>query len=181
MYLYHYYEKSLAPFLNISELTSDEAEAVLNAVRQSRPNSQCAQRPPEYVRYRRSCEEILRTEFRKKGGRTERSIPHYMTLGHSPWLSTWFDDCACIKIPAEEFDMSTVSFTYGDSMPTFSPKITDGREYRKKLYTYDEILGIIAKYGMPQDWNDDGSHGPERYIEAHVWSDSTVGRYRHGG
>ena len=35
----------------------------------------------------------------------------------------------------------------------------------------------IRKYGLPQDWNDDGKHGPERYIEAHVWSDRTVERY----
>ena len=49
----------------------------------------------------------------------------------------------------DEFDKSTLSFTYGDSHTTFSPKVNDGKEYRKKLYTYDEILGIIAKYGYP--------------------------------
>ena len=27
---------------------------------------------------------------------------------------------------------------------------------------YDEILEIIKKYGMPQDWNDDGKYGPEK-------------------
>ena len=74
---------------------------------------------------------------------------------------------------------NNLSFTYGDSMPTFSPTINDGREYRHQLYTYKEILKIIDKYGLPQDWNDDGKYGPERYIEVHVWSDETVGRYRH--
>ncbi len=29
--------------------------------------------------------------------------------------------------------------------PTFSPRVNGGREYRKKLYTYEEILKIIAK------------------------------------
>ena len=52
------------------------------------------------------------------------------------------------------------------------------KEYFHQLYTYEEILQIIEKYGLPQDWNDDGAHGYERYIEAHVWSDETVGRYR---
>lgn len=66
-------------------------------------------------------------------------------------------------------------------MPTFSPAITDGKEYRKQLYTYDEILKIIDKYGLPQDWNDDGRYGPERYIEAHVWSDETIDKYRATG
>ena len=42
---------------------------------------------------------------------------------------------------------------------------------------YDEILEIIKKYGMPQEWNDDGKYGPERYIEAHVWSDKVIQKY----
>jgi hypothetical protein len=39
-------------------------------------------------------------------------------------------------------------------MPAFSPTINDGKEYRKKLYTYEKILKIIEKYGLSQDWND---------------------------
>ena len=83
-----------------------------------------------------------------------------------------------MKIPIEEFDKATLSFTYGDSMPTFSKAVNDGKEYRQKLYTYDEILKIIEKYGLPQDWNDDGKFGPESYVEVHVWSDETVGKYK---
>ena len=98
-------------------------------------------------------------------------------MEHSPWLSTWYEDGSFIKIPIEEFDTRTISFTYGDSMPTFSPKVNDGREYRKKCYTYEEILKIIEKCGLPQDWNRDGRYGPERYIEAHVWSDETICKY----
>lgn len=52
-------------------------------------------------------------------------------------------------------------------MPTFA--VQDGKEYRGQVYTYDEILKIIDKYGLPQNWNDDGAHGPERYIEVHIW------------
>ena len=55
--------------------------------------------------------------------------------------------------------------------------MNDGKEYRKQIYTYEEILGVIEKYGMPQDWNDDGSHGPERYIEAHVWTNEPIASY----
>ena len=62
-------------------------------------------------------------------------------------------------------------------MPAFSPRIKDGKEYRKKLYTYEEILDIIDRYGLPQDWNDDGAHGPERYIEVQVWTDEPIKRY----
>ncbi len=177
MYLYHYYEKSRGPFLNLSDLPYGEAVEVLHTIRQTKPHVQCASRQPDYMDARLHYEEILRTEFLKKGGKIERKVPHYMTVEHSPWLSTWFENCGYIKIPIEEFDLSTLSFTYGDSHPTFSPRVNDGKEYRKKLYTYEEILKVIEKYGLPQDWNDDGRFGPERYVEVHVWSDETIKRY----
>ena len=47
-------------------------------------------------------------------------------------------------------------------MPTFSPAIHDGREYRRRLYAYHEILKVIERYGLPQDWNDNGQYSPER-------------------
>lgn len=112
----------------------------------------------------------------------ERAVPHYMVVEHSPWLSSWFENSVFIRIPIEEFDTKTISFTYGDSHPTFSPwpREDDWKEYRRKLYTYDEILEIIERYGLPQDWNNEGKYGPERYIEAHIWSDETIDQYRAG-
>jgi hypothetical protein len=177
IYLYHYFDKTIGPFVNLSDLPIDEAKSILDTIKVTKPNSQSAQRHDKYVEYRRNCENIIRSEFAKKGGVINRTSPHYMVIEHSPWLSTWFENSTFIKIPVEEFDIKTISFTYGDSMPTFSPTINDGKEYRKKLYTYDEILKIIEKYGLPQDWNDDGKYGPERYIEAHVWSDETINKY----
>ncbi len=177
MYLYHYYNKNTKPFLNLSELHIEDANALLNEIRLTKPDSFCAKRPPEYMKNRFYFENILREEFKKKGGRMERNVPHYMTVEHSPWLSSWYEECAYIKIPIEEFDVKTLSFTYGDSHPTFSDRVNDGKEYRKKLYTYEEILQVIDKYGLPQDWNPDGALGPERYIEVHVWSDETIRRY----
>ena len=35
----------------------------------------------------------------------------------------------------------------------------------------------MDKYGLPQEWNEDGSKGPERYIEAHVWSNEVIRKY----
>ena len=74
-----------------------------------------------------------------------RKVPHYMVIKHSPWLSTWFENSAFIKIPIEEFDLRTISFTYGDSHPTFSDRVNDRKEYRKKLYTYVEILEVMER------------------------------------
>ena len=177
MYLYHYYDKKVGPFRNLSDLSPKEAEKVLRKIRQEKPQTQCALRQESYIKDRIYYEEVLRNEFTKKNGKIDRLIPHYMVVEHSSWLSTWYENCAYIKIPVEEFDTRTLSFTYGDSHPTFSPRVNDGKEYRKRLYTYEEILKIINKYGLPQDWNNDGRFGPERYVEVHVWSDETIGRY----
>ena len=75
--------------------------------------------------------------------------------------------------------MKSVSFTYGDSHPTFSPwpREDDWKEYRRKIYTYEEILALIETYGLPQNWNPDGQFGPERYIEAQVWYDGPIEQY----
>lgn len=177
MNLYHYYDRTIGPFKSLTAVSDDEARAVIERIKQTKPSAQCAQRNDKYVQYRHNCEAILRRECMKKGIMVKRNSPHYMVVEHSPWLSTWFENSTFIKIDIEEFDVRTLSFTYGDSMPTFSDAINDGKEYRKQLYTYEEILDIIEKYGLPQDWNDDGVQGPERYIEVHVWDDSVIGRY----
>lgn len=177
MYLYHFYDKRTGPFRSLTRLTADEAGKVMKKIRDERPDSMCAQRNDLYIGKRLNCEAILRREFSAKGGVIEIDSPYYMVVEYSPWLYSWYEQPAYVKIPIEEFDLNTVSFTYGDSMPAFSDKVNDGKEYRKKVYTYDEILELISRYGLPQDWNDDGAHGPERYVEAHVWSDRTLKKY----
>lgn len=180
IFLYHYFDKTMGPFVNLSDIAVDEANVILNKIKEIKPSTQSAQRDSEYMFRRHMYEDIIRKEFLKKGGIINRNAPHYMVIEHSPWLSTWFEECAYIKIPIEEFDLKTISFTYGDSHPTFSPwpRDDDWKEYRRKLYTYSEILEIIKKYGLPQDWNNDGKFGPERYIEAHIWSDEAINKYR---
>ena len=177
MFLYHYYDKNIGPFKNLSDLPIEEANKVLKQIAITNPNAYCAKRNVDYMQARLYYEDIIRNEFLKKGGSIKRKVPHYMVVEHCPWLSTWYDNGAYIKIPIEEFDLNTISFTYGDSHPTFSDRVNDGKEYRKKLYTYDEILEIIEKYGLPQEWNEDGQHGPERYIEAHIWCDDVIKEY----
>lgn len=133
MHLYHYYDKTVGPFKNPTDVPPREAKAILEVIRQHRLGTQAAKRQQSYIEDRLCFEAILRDTFAQKGGIIKRSIPYYMAVEHSPWLSTWFENCALIKIPIQEFDLRTVSFTYGDSHPTFSPRITDDKEYRKKF------------------------------------------------
>lgn len=174
MYLYHYYDSSRAPFLNLSDLPREKAENILEEIKRVNPASQATGRHPEYVADRLYYEEVMREKFVAIGGIIKRSAPHYMVVGECKWLAGWFENSAFIKIPISEFDLRTVSFTYGDSHPTFSPRVNDGLEYRKRLYDYEGILDLIERYGIPQE----NEYGNVKYIEAQIWSDETIEKYR---
>ena len=49
MYLYHYYDSSRAPFLNLSDLPREMAEDILDKIKRINPESQAAKRHSEYV------------------------------------------------------------------------------------------------------------------------------------
>jgi hypothetical protein len=174
VYLYHYYEREIGPFVSLSGLPIDDAMKI-----QSRLTTDFHKtyRDQRYYERRKYLERHVRASFIEKGGKPILDVPHYMVIGESRFLTTWFENCEYVKIPITEFDLQTVSFTYGDTFPTFSPRITDGKEYRNKVYFYDEVLTVIQKFGMPQDsW--DGSYESPCYVEAQVWSDIPIKRYQ---
>ena len=178
MLLYHYYEESNGPFRSISDLPDDKAEEVLKRIRTEKPDIFIAKRPDDYLEKRRRFEGILREGFRKKGGSIERDTPHYLVVEAVPFFEKWYEHPAHIEIDTADLDIRTLSFTYGDSHPTFSGRINDGKEYRNRLYTYDEIQAIIDRYGLPQIWNPDFKYGPECYVEVQMWTDRGLEKYR---
>lgn len=174
MVLYHYYERERGPLLNLSDLPIDQAQAILNGIKAAN-NTFAAHRYDGYLQRRQELERLVREMFTQKGGRPLRPAPHYFVVEACPWLETWYLEPAFIRLAASSLNKSAVSFTYGDMFPTFSPRVQDGREYRNQVYTFQEILSLISKYGLPQQWNPNGEHGPERYIEAQVWCDISPG------
>lgn len=180
MTLYHYFDQTTGPFKSLSDLPTKEAEAVLKKIKEKKPASRSAKRDDRYMERRKTFEAVARQLFVEKGGKPRRKAPYFMVVEACGWLKSWYEHSGVIQIPVEEFDPSTLSFTYGDMLPTFSPRVNDGKEYRGKVYLYDEIVKLIDKYGLPQNWNPNGEYGPERYIEVQVWSDETVSRYQKG-
>ena len=176
MYLYHYFEKSKTPFLSLTALPLDEAIEIQNKII-SEQKVFAAQRNERYLSRRHEIEKHVRDLFIEKGGKPLKETPHYFVIGECPWLATWYEQADYIKIPIGEFDMQKVSFTYGDTFPTFSPNVTDGMEYRNTVYTYEEAMKIIEKYGMPQDKWDKPVFAQPCYVEAQVWSDEPALRY----
>jgi hypothetical protein len=133
-------------------------------------------------------DKTIREKFIAVGGKPLRPVPVYFTLGANKGVSTWFENTAVIQIPVKEFDLDTVSFTYGDTVAAFHPKLYTNEEWWSKVYRYDEILKLIEKYGYPEDPEYDGAKGilPKdkplghylKYIEAHIWSDEVLDKYR---
>jgi hypothetical protein len=172
--VHHYYERELGPFRNLSDLPVEEAEAVMQALRE-RGDVFASRRSTDYLTVRRDLEDRARDLFARKGGMPVRARPHYMTLGACTWLLDWYRQGRELAIGLDQFDPSAISFTYGDLFPAM--RLADQRPYWGQVFTVEEIGALIDQYGLPQEWNADGSRGPERYIEAQVWDDAPLARY----
>jgi hypothetical protein len=170
-YLYHYYERARGPFRNLSDLSPEEAEALLATIRQ-RGEGFASQRQADYLTIRRELETFVRARFIDKGGQPLRAHPHYMILGRCDWVKSWYRQGCAVRIPLARFPPEHVSFTYGDTFPAM--RYADGKPYRRQVYTLAELPELIRCYGLPQEWNADGAGGPDRYIEAQVWSDAPL-------
>ena len=178
MYLFHYYEKGKQPFLNLSDLSDEEAVQLHTKLTAENEIFALRDANGQYMAQRRIVEKRAYSAFVKKGGKPQRTAPHYMVLAEKELdeCKTWWHDYGVVKIPIDEFDKNTISFTYGDSFPTFKPIFEEEPEYN--LYLYDEILEIIKKRGMPPTRNENMSWLDPSYIEAQVWSDETINRWK---
>jgi len=189
-HLYHYFEKGQTPFRSLTALPFPDAVRVLQ--KQQEKNENLVHPSMEwFLRWRYKTDEELRIKFMEIGGRPIRETPIYCTLGANKGVSTWFENPISIRIPIDEFDLETVSFTYGDVLASFNPNLNTGEEYWGRVYRYDDILEVIDKYGYPEDPEYNGIKGinPKekplgdylKYIEAHVWSDEVLDKYRNTG
>ena len=173
-FLSHYYDSSIGPFVNLSDLSVQAAEACLTQIRQA-GKSFASRRSGDYLTIRRDLEDQVRDLFIQKGGKPLRNRPHYMVLGACPWLLSWYEYGSELRIPLERFSPDIVSFTYGDTFPAM--RYTDDKPYRGQVYWLEELQKLMLQFGLPQDWNRDGKFGPDRYIEAQIWDNAPLKEY----
>lgn len=177
MYLYHYFEKSRGPFRTLSDISFEKAKIILSNIKINNPSLT----PPDidsFLSRRQELETLVYQKFIEKGGEPVRKKPQHMTVEKCDYLETWYSDPDYIKIPIEEFDINKISFTYGDMFPVFNPRLNKGEEYRNEVYTYDEILVLIKKYGLPQFIDKEYEFPAECYIEACIWDDKVIDKYK---
>lgn len=183
MYLHHYYNRKNGPFLSVSELTAKDARKVFDSMASYLAEKEGRVYNPEQVtdeyiinrhRYRCDLECEMRQRFIEKNGNAPRKYPYYLILSEEVTpdksLLELYKNGEYITIPVEEFDMTTVSFTYGDSFVQYYH--TEDSKF-ELVYTYDEILQIIKEHGwVKKNENDWG------FVEAHLWSDEQISKYR---
>ena len=80
LHISHYYEASRGPLLTLSDLPSEEAEALIINYNQEK-GTMNAQRDGEYMGLRRQAERMCREQFIAKGGKPQRENPHYFCWG----------------------------------------------------------------------------------------------------
>ncbi|MDW7656418.1 MAG: hypothetical protein SCM11_04500 [Bacillota bacterium] len=185
-FLYHYFERRYGPFKPLTALPMAEAHQILLERRAAghfgNPDIE------GFLRKRYERDKKLRDTFVAYGGKPVRSSPIYMMLGeHKQWESA-YDEPEIIKIPLDEFDPLTVSFTYGDSFAIFDSSLSGEEEYWNRLYFTNEILDVVSRHGFPPYVAYDFKRGiyPKdkhinhhlKYVEAHVWSDEVLNKYR---
>ena len=130
----------------------------------------------------------LYNAFVKHCGKPKNMNPIYFFLGEHRQWETAYENPEVIKIPLDEFDPLTVSFTYGDSFAIFNPALFGEEEYWNRVYFADEILEVVGRLGFPPHVEYDFKRGiyPAdrhinhhlKYVEAHVWDDVILEKYK---
>lgn len=169
--LTHYYDAARGPLRSLTALSPGEADAIQARIRASGQGF-ASQRAADYLAIRRELEARIRALFVERGGSPERNTPHYFIVGTCDWVLSWYAEGRALSLPISDFDAATVSLTYGDSFPAMRYHVP--QPWRGQVYTLAELPDLVARFGLPQITNPDGARGPERYIEAQVWSDAPL-------
>lgn len=184
-YLTHYYNAGTIPFRSLSALPETEAIQIMKELYVDNAMWGRFKNPAWYLQARKETEFWLRKEFISKGGCPQEEYPIYMIIGACDMLEKSVPEkqLSKIQIPISEFKEEDVSFTYIDSMFSFSL----GRdksfeyyqpEYHGRVFTLSEILLLIKEKGIPvEGWWGKLPDDFFPYIEAQVWNHNLLSEY----
>ena len=181
----HYHLADKPPFLNLSDISGDAREKVIEALGRRRAIGQ-SQRifGRRYMELRRLTEARLRELFISAGGKPERSAPHYFVLGACRWFRELSTDTREVTLPLSALRSDVTSFTYPDSFTAMGFGQAFGlpnepKPYHGTVFRMEELREVVHTYGIPDDRPDtnyaDYHHRSfEKYIEIQLWSDEPV-------
>ncbi len=179
--LLHVFRKGERPFRTLSALATEDALDIMS--RLYAEGSAFWERfkdPREYLAARKQIERNLRDGFTRKGGRPKSEYPIYFVLGRPKWFAAVSDPITAkttgeIEVPIEIIARDQISFTYPDSMVSALMELEKNPayyepEYHGKVFTLEEMEGIIEKKGLPgEGWQTRMPKHLAHYIEAQVW------------
>ena len=184
----HYYLAGRRPFLNLSDLDGPELAAVLAEMeglrrvgKQHRPFG------ARYMALRRRTESRLRHLFTAKGGKPQRSSPHYFVLGESPWYERLAERMQRVQLALSALPEDQTSVTYPDSFTAmgFGPEFAvplEPQPYHGRVFLLGELPELIEHHGVPsprwapeyETWT---TWPQEAFIEVQLWADDPISRY----
>jgi len=166
----HNYDPDGAFLSNICNLPLLQAEAVLQRIRRSglrkiRSN---------YLEKRHRTEEWLISGRRKLLGRTRLERPIYFFLGDFADGEDPSRPCSLV-LPLSAFPIDTITFTYPDSMTSFSSRSGENSQYPfGEVLTYEKIVSIVNDRGLPGERARHPLAHYELYIEMQAWDDRPI-------
>lgn len=183
----HYHSRLDRPFLNLSDLPSDELDEVIDKLKQRKSEDPSYKRVfgKRYMDFRKETEIKLRQLFEERGGEPERQSPHYFVLGECSWFSELYPDAEMVRLDWRSLPKYLTSFTYPDSFvsmrlgPKYGLPPEPLKPYQERVFFLDELADIVAEHGLPDGCPDEdyeGYHNKkfEKYIEVQLWTDAPV-------
>lgn len=192
IFIYHYFEKERGPFRSLSDVSDDKIQKILDRSRiEDKESGKGTLLGSVYsddnITIRRRQEYMTRVTFEEKGGKPIRQFPYYAVLvrendpTYEEGIRNRYKNGDILRIPVKDFDMTAVSFTYGDQCSNINPAEYENflaNTYRPPVYTYEEMLNVIAERGWIPYTGDGGWPRPW-YIEAQIWNDDiSLEKYR---
>jgi hypothetical protein len=187
----HYYRAARRPFLNLSDLTDEQLDSVIDGLMVERLSGDHRRAfGRRYMELRRRTEAKMRRLFIEAGGRPERTSPHYFVLGESRWFEGLADDMCTVELSIDQLPESSTSVTYPDSFTAMAiaPKYGlpyEPRPYHEQVFPLGQLHELIEKWGLPEDpvggYENYEGRPFEMYVEIQVWSDEPVRPFLAGG
>lgn len=174
-YITHYYRDS--PFRTLSELSREDCRHLLHELelREKLPRRLQSE---FYFEQRRRYELVMREQFKSRGGRPFRRVPHYAVLGETEiWAAIY---PSCVQIPLTDLPSESISFTYTDSFANYVDRDLDGHPIPRKpqygtVYRLEELDALFDRYGWPGDrWKTEEDWEHDLYVEVQIWDDAPL-------
>lgn len=156
------------PFRVVSDLPKDEAIAICSKFAPGRRMADKLGDQEAYMEGRIETENWLRSSAANAGVDIRKQNPVYFCLTTEPQEGKAQHGMKAISIPAEKFDLSCCSFTYGDSMGNHTTVLPEGVQphpLQGAVLNAEQTAQAIKSFGLQGDYINGG-----RYIEVQVWA-----------